>query len=639
MPTNIAQEPEQFQGKPEEIDRFIALQFAHQLSKSVKTHFKSIGCYYNSLFHAWLCPQKNHKEAQEIIKNAGIIVASERTVPMPKGMIPSDAKAANRLTRLEILEDRVIKDETILLTEIYNFDPSLRPEDFATLPDEKGKSPSQIAFEKNFHTRWITLQSQREEIEQLRQEQTHPETASGERIFDSAAPLLIADAIIKEQFLWNNQRTLRYCSDSFWRWGARKYDELHQDAVRQSIYDFLRDATTMNLTGKTKSYNPNKFKVDHVFDALKAICYQNHHPASGAVWLDEMSGPDPNNLICFHNGILDIESWLKDKTTPLLPHTPLLLNVNTLPFDFDPDAPSPSEWLGFLNSVWANDLESQQILQEWMGYCLTQDTRLHKILLIVGPPRSGKGTIGRILRELLGPHNVVGPTLSGLGGEFGLQPLLNKMLATISDARLTGKHSNSVIIERLLSISGEDPLTINRKFLPSITVQLPTRIMIMTNELPDMRDASGALAKRYIILTMTKSWLDKENPNLFNQLCHELSGILLWALEGLVRLRERGYFLQPASSAETIEELEAMTSPIKAFVKEKCDLDMCQQILVNDLYEAWCAWCDSTGYDRPGNIQSFGKNLRAAFPQINITRPQNEIYRCRYYGGIALLTR
>ena len=55
------------------------------------------------------------------------------------------------------------------------------------------------------------------------------------------------------------------------------------------------------------------------------------------------------------------------------------------------------------------------LLQEWVGYLLTQDTRQHKILLIVGPPRSGKGTIGRVLRELLGHENVVGPTLSSLG--------------------------------------------------------------------------------------------------------------------------------------------------------------------------------------------------------------------------------
>ncbi|WP_152977769.1 hypothetical protein [Bradyrhizobium pachyrhizi] len=41
--------------------------------------------------------------------------------------------------------------------------------------------------------------------------------------------------------------------------------------------------------------------------------------------------------------------------------------------------------------------------------------------------------------------NVAGPTLSSLGGEFGLAPLLGKTLAVISDARFVGKNSNVVV--------------------------------------------------------------------------------------------------------------------------------------------------------------------------------------------------
>jgi putative DNA primase/helicase len=258
-------------------------------------------------------------------------------------------------------------------------------------------------------------------------------------------------------------------------------------------------------------------------------------------------------------------------------------------------------------------------------------------LLIIGPPRSGKGTIGRILHALLGAFNVAGPTLFSLGGEFGLQPLLNKMLATISDARLNGRGNNSLIIERLLSISGEDPLTINRKFLSPITIQLPTRLMLMTNELPNMQDASGALAKRYLILTLQKSWYGKEDTSLLNRLYAELPGILLWALKGLARLQKRGKFLQPISSTQTIAELESMTSPIKAFISERCEINPHLRTSIASLFNAWCDWCSSAGYPHSGNVQTFGKNLRAAFPEIGITRPQGAESRERYYQGIALI--
>lgn len=392
----------------------------------------------------------------------------------------------------------------------------------------------------------------------------------------------------------------------------------------------------MSSDGYLESFNPTKHKVDQIVDALKGLCYFAYHPSSGSIWLDGRQMPNPKYLVSFSNGILPIEDWLEDHSIPLMKHTPLLLNVNSLTFDFDSSATEPDAWLEFLNVIWENDFESIETLQEWCGYVLTQDTRQHKILLIVGPPRSGKGTIGRVFRELLGHFNVVGPTLSSLGGEFGLQPFLNQMLALISDARLNDKRNSSIITERLLSISGEDPLTINRKFLDPLTTQLPTRIMMMSNELPDLRDSSGAMAKRYLVLTLKKSWVGKEDISLFSRLTIELSGILMWALKGLVRLKTRGYFLTPTSSNQTIEELESMTSPIKAFISEKCELRPLASVSVVDLFEAWRHWCNITGYQNAGNVQSFGKNLRAALPELQMDRPQKEHCRERCYLGIKL---
>ena len=75
---------------------------------------------------------------------------------------------------------------------------------------------------------------------------------------------------------------------------------------------------------------------------------------------------------------------------------------------------------------------------------LTGDTRQQKALLIVGPKRSGKGTIGRILTHLVGTGNVAGPTISGLARVFGLQPLIGKSVAIVSDARFAGENVYTV---------------------------------------------------------------------------------------------------------------------------------------------------------------------------------------------------
>ena len=111
------------------------------------------------------------------------------------------------------------------------------------------------------------------------------------------------------------------------------------------------------------------------------------------------------DLIACRNGLLNIRSGA------LLPHTPYLFNVNSLPFDYDPEASRPEEWLKFLNQLWPDDKQSRRTLQEIFGLLLTPDTSHQKIFMTVGPKRSGKGTIGRVLTELLGKDNVVNPTL------------------------------------------------------------------------------------------------------------------------------------------------------------------------------------------------------------------------------------
>ena len=70
--------------------------------------------------------------------------------------------------------------------------------------------------------------------------------------------------------------------------------------------------------------------------------------------------------------------------------------MHATPFAYDPSAPMPEGWLKFLKEIFPDDPQSIMALQEWFGYLLSGDTTQEKILLIIGPKRSGKGTILRI---------------------------------------------------------------------------------------------------------------------------------------------------------------------------------------------------------------------------------------------------
>jgi len=270
-----------------------------------------------------------------------------------------------------------------------------------------------------------------------------------------------------------------------------------------------------------------------------------------------------------------------------------------------------------------------------VGYIIGGDTRQQKIFLIAGPKRSGKGTIGRVMTGLLGRHNVAAPTLAGMATNFGLSPLVDRPLALISDARLSTRADTHVVVERLLSISGEDSLTIDRKYRDPWTGRLPTRFVVLTNELPNLSDSSGALASRFVLFVLEKSFYGKENPRLTEELLEEAPGILNWALLGLDRLEDRGFFKQPDSGSESLRQLEDLSSSIATFVRERCKTGADHSVPVDDLWRAWKEWCEE-GDIRRGTKATFGRDLRAAVPTLRKTRPRDDDARAYLYEGIGL---
>lgn len=455
-----------------------------------------------------------------------------------------------------------------------------------------------------------------------------PDSASAPLLLDPADPLPSARAFTAESYMVSRILALRHHAGIFHAFDGAAYRERDDDAVRAELYAFLERAERQSNKGVVP-FQPTRAKVDNVHDALRAVC---NLPAASAppCWLSADPGIDPFDLIPCRNGLLRAD------TRMLLPSTPAFFTLNSIDFAYDAAAPPPTCWMEHLNSLWPDDPESPRLLQEWFGYSLTPDTRFQKMLLLVGPPRSSKGVIARVQRRLIGERNACGPTLASLAENFGLATLIGKSLAIIADARISGRTDTAIIAERLLSISGEDALSIARKFLPDWTGKLNARFMLLTNELPRVDDASGALASRFVVLVLKQSWLGKEDHGLLERFVPELPGILNWALDGRDRLYARGRFTQPESSATVIREFEDLGSPIGAFLRDRCEVGPGHEVMAQRLFESWKAWCRDNGRDNPGTVQTFGRNLRAALPWMGQSFPRVVGKRVQYYEGLRL---
>jgi len=420
---------------------------------------------------------------------------------------------------------------------------------------------------------------------------------------------------------------LRFWRGSFYLHSSGRYAEIPPEEVRAELVNKLNRRW---LSVKSRH-------VSDVLDHLKAktILAGSVEPPS---WLSKAPNGWPAvECLATKNAVVHLPSLIAASQPCDVGATPAFLTTTATDFPLDLNPPRPAAWLNFLETLWSDDPESVQALQEWFGYLLTHDTRQQKLLLLVGPKRSGKGTIARVLTSLVGRGNVAAPTLSGLGTNFGLWPLIGKSVAIVSDARLSGRADQAAVVERILSITGEDSITIDRKNMSPITVRLPTRFVILTNELPKLSDASGAIVSRVVLLHTTRSFYGKEDHDLTERLLDELPGILLWAIEGWRRLRDRGRFLQPQSGLESIGDMNDLASPVGAFVRDCCLVDRLAWVATSHLFEAWERWCKSQGREKfIGTVQSFGRDLLAAEPGIKKKRLREGDDRTRVYEGIGL---
>lgn len=180
-----------------------------------------------------------------------------------------------------------------------------------------------------------------------------------EAVLDPKDPMPSARLFVQRDHTVDGVLALRHQSEVFFR-----YDGVYRDwpeaDVRAALYRFLEQAK--RPTDKALlPFQPNRSKVENVLDALRGVTNLPSQYAAPC-WIEGDAPCDPMALLPCRNGLL----YLPSRT--LLPLTPQFFVVNGLAFDYDEHAPSPTEWLAFLDSVWPTDPASIDTLQEIIGY-------------------------------------------------------------------------------------------------------------------------------------------------------------------------------------------------------------------------------------------------------------------------------
>ena len=443
-------------------------------------------------------------------------------------------------------------------------------------------------------------------IFQVNQQERTQALARGEIILD-AGTMNHARKFLESYYTEEEGYKLVHYADDFYIYGGTHYEVIEEATIRSKVYTFLDKCKKSGKQGALVPFNPSPATVSGALDAIKSIVHlPNHQNTKPPIWLEEYARtkPEASKLVSLKNGLFHLEDSI------LIPHSLGFFTQNSLPFAYDPLATSPT-WENFLHSVWPDDQQSIECLQEMFGYILSGDTKQQKFFNIIGPRRSGKGTINKVLVALLGQHNTVAPELGELCDTFGLQPWLGKLLASFTDARAP-ERNRSAVVSQLLRIVGGDTITVNRKNKEAWNGYLPTRLVIYSNEVLQLTENSNALTGRMIVLKMTKSFFNKEDTDLAHKLEQELGGIFNWAMEGLKRRINRGgHFVQPESGKEYLDLMAELGNPIGSFVEDALIFDATSMVSKDDVFACYKHWALKKSMS-PGTEQAFKRRFLAA---------------------------
>ncbi len=180
---------------------------------------------------------------------------------------------------------------------------------------------------------------------------------------------------------------LRYWHGGWWAWRTTHWVEIKEREVRAVLYAFTEHAI-YDIGLDFLPWLPNRKKIGDLLEALTVPTLLSNNTEQPC-WLDhrDIAGP----IVATTNGLLDIG------TRTLHPHSPMLFNVTSVPFAYDPGAPKPQRWLDFLDVLWCCWVRSRRACCRGSfeySDCWVDDARLVILNLIDASRRKGEETQG-----------------------------------------------------------------------------------------------------------------------------------------------------------------------------------------------------------------------------------------------------
>lgn len=349
-----------------------------------------------------------------------------------------------------------------------------------------------------------------------------------------------------------------------------------------------------------------------------------------AIVVDKMN--TQRHLINLKNGMLDLD------TLTLVKHSPNYLSTVQLPMSYDPRAKAPKFIQLFIRAITLGNEQLIGVLQEVVGYLISNETKAEKAFYFYGGGSNGKSVLVKVIRKLIGEENISAINLSDFGQRFGLENLINKTVNIAAENELDGKTLNT---ENFKSIISGDLINIELKYRTSISYKPHCKLVFLVNTLPDSKDVTNGYFRKLMVIPFKRTFKPEEqNVNLDNELFEELSGILNWALIGLQRLRKNDFKFSKCELIEKAHDTYYIEqNPVKEYYLEHIRLNPTCRTKQADFHNMYLRWLDMQGIDDKGtrSKQAFWRYFKIVLENTDVPIVRKKIKGVIYFEGIEIV--
>ena len=374
----------------------------------------------------------------------------------------------------------------------------------------------------------------------------------------------------------------------------------------------LRNKHIINVNGQLnvfdgKAYVPNKRMLEkEMIDIIPKLSRTQREEAISYMEIltaGKDTSADPR-YVCFNNGIYDID------TRQMLPFSPDIPVTNPIPHNYVDNAYSEIADQT-LDRLADGDDDIRLLLEETIGYVFFRRQELRKSFLMVGGKRGGKSTFLDIILSIVGRENSCSLDIAELSDRFKTAELANKLVCVGDDIN-DDFISDTSVFKKVVS---GDRLSAEKKGKDPFEFSPYCKLFFSANVLPRMKDRTGAVLDRMIIIPFTHEFgLDKAeyDPFIKYKLREEeaIEYFIRVGIEGLHRVLSRYAFTASEKVAEALEQYEKETNSVVAWCKDTEPMVENQE--AGKLYTKYRMYCVEEGLQPLSGVE-FGKQIKRIY--------------------------